>query len=137
KIMDETGKNLVFTPGMENKRLTSYIKQMPFDAAVDKLALANNMLIEKTKDGFYVFEDNSPLNDPNGIQQSVTRKSSLNFKILDLEDKLLEVDFINIPIATIINDIGAELNIDIFTASPLQNAGNVTFKTKSITFDTL
>src|SRR5690606_7585970 len=39
RIMDETGKNLVFTPGMENKQLTFYGKQMPFDGAIDKLAL--------------------------------------------------------------------------------------------------
>lgn len=136
RIMDETGKNLVFTPGMENKLITYYIKETSFDAAIEKMALANNMFVEKTKDAFYVF-DNIPLNELNGVQPSVRRKSSLNFKILDLEDKLLEVDFNNTPIANIIKDIGTELNIDIFTASPLESAGTATFKTKSITFDAL
>jgi type IV pilus assembly protein PilQ len=136
RITDETGKNLVFTPGMEQKSITYYVKEMELDAALDKMALANNMFFQKTKDGFYVFEDITSISNPNSPLSS-RGKSTINFKILDHEDKLLEVDFNNTPVQTIINEIGAELNIDIFTASPLQNAGNVTFKTKSITFDSL
>jgi type IV pilus assembly protein PilQ len=41
KIMDESGKNLVFAPGLENQLLTVYIKSMPFDAALNKMALIN------------------------------------------------------------------------------------------------
>ena len=70
RIMDESGKNLVFTPGMENKTLTFYINDTPFDAALDKLALANNLFVEKTKDNFYVFEDNTPFEDGSGIKQA-------------------------------------------------------------------
>ncbi|WP_299550671.1 general secretion pathway protein GspD [Seonamhaeicola sp.] len=137
RIMDESGKNLVFTPGMENRLVTSYIKQMPFDAALDKLALANHMYVEKTKDNFYVFEDDTPSKGANTNTGTSWRRSNLNFTVLDLESKLLEVDFNNAPISGIIQDISNELQIDIFTASPLDKAGNVTFKTKSISFDDL
>lgn len=137
RIMDETGKNLVFAPGMENKLLTAYIKSVPFDAAMDKLALANNLFVEKTKDDFYVFEDNTPSMDTQGKQLSGRKRPHLNFKVLDVDRKLLEVDFTNSPIADIIHDIGNELDIDIFTATPLDKAGTVTFKTKSISFDDL
>ncbi|GAA3614639.1 general secretion pathway protein GspD [Flavivirga amylovorans] len=133
-IMDETGKNLVFTTGMESKTITSYIKDMPFDAAMDKLALANNLFVEKTKDGFYVFEDDS--SKSNNLL-SKRRSSNLNYKILDFNTKLLEVDFVNTPITNIINDLGSELNLNIFTATPLDEAGNITFKTRSISFDDL
>ncbi|AXP80814.1 Type II secretion system protein D precursor [Mariniflexile rhizosphaerae] len=136
-IIDESGKNLVFAPGMESKLITSYIQDVPFDAAMDKLALANQMFVEKTKDHFYVFEDSTPSTDSHGKQLSGRKKSNLNFKVLDVDRKLLEVDFVNTPIADIINDIGTELDIDIFTATPLQSAGNATFKTKSIYFDDL
>lgn len=137
RIMDESGKNLVFSPGMENKTLIFYTKDTPFDAALDKLALANNLFIEKTKDNFYVFEDNTPSKDGSGIKRANRRSSNLNFKILDYNSKLLEVNFTNTPIVTIINDLGLELNLDIFTATPLDGAGNITFKTKSIAFDDL
>lgn len=146
RIMDETGKNLVFTPGLENKLLTLYVQQTPFDAAMDKMAIANNLFLEKTKDGFYVFEDNAPstvLNSSNPSGQSQAQKpvrrrnSNFHFKILDAESKLLEVDFQNTSIADIVNDIGDELKIDIFTATPLDAIGTASFRASSILFDDL
>ena len=138
-IMDESAKNLVFETGLENKALTFYIKDMPFDAAMNKLALANNLYSEKTKDNFYVFDagDVSDLQNTNQSNSRIKRGQNLNYKILDIEKKLLEINFYNSPISTIINEISAELNIDIFTATPLDKAGTVTFKAKSILFDDL
>lgn len=134
KIMDESGKNLVFTPGMENKPITAYVKDMPFETAMDQLALANDLFVEKTKEGFYVFED-IPSN-VNGTP-SKRRLSNTNFKVLDLENRLLEVDFNNTPIAGIIQDMASELQLNIFTATPLEEAGNISFKNSSIAFDDL
>ncbi len=145
RIMDETGKNLVFSPGLENKMLTTYLKDMPFDAAMDNLAFANNLFVEKTKDNFYVFEDNLQIvaTNQNGSNANTSqrpnrsRRSNFYFKVLNPEQKLLEVDFVNTPIADIINDIGNELKIDVFTATPLNEAGTASLKAKSITFDQL
>src|SRR5690606_20287777 len=136
RITDESAKNLVFTPGLENKVLTAYVKDMPFDTAMNTLALANNLYVEKTKDGFYLFEDNTI--DSVSINNSRTnRGQTLPYTILDVENKLLKVDFKNTPIKSIIYDLGFELNLNIFTASPLDNAGSVTFKAESISFDAL
>lgn len=144
KIMDSSGKNLVFTPGLENIAITAYIQQVPFDTAMENLALANNLYVEKTQEGFYVFENNA-VNSPNISTSGQTtaqrpakrRKSNFFFKVIDKENKVLEVDFVNTPIGDIINDIGNELNIDIFTATPLDNVGIASFKTKKINFDDL
>ena len=145
RIMDETGKNLVFTPGLENEMLTSYIQNMPFDIAMENLAIANGLYLEKTDDGFYLFEkDSTTIITQNGAttnqpQQRPTRrrKSNFFFKVINPETGLLEVDFVNTPIADIVNDIGNELKINVFTATPLDDAGSATFKTKVITFDNL
>lgn len=145
RIMDESGKNLVFSPGLENKLITAYIQQTPFDAAMDNLAFANDLFVEQSKDGFYVFEDASPSlssstnnsSSTSGQRPSRRRSSNFFFKVKNPEKQLLEVDFINTPIADIINDIGNELNIDIFTATPLDEAGTATFKARSIKFDEL
>lgn len=145
RIMDETGKNLVFMPGLENKSLTVYIQQTPFASAMDKLAFANNLYVEESKDGFFVFEDNSQAsastnpNSTNQPRQRPTRRRNSNFffKVTNPEIQLLEVDFVNTPIADIISEIGTALNIDVFTATPLDEAGTATFKAKSISFDEL
>jgi len=145
RIMDEAGKNLVFSPGLENKILTAYLQDTPFDVAMDKLAFANDLYMEKTKDDFYLFEDNTPImaNNQNGSNTNTSsrpsrlRRSNFYFKVLNPDQKLLEVDFANTPIADIINDIGNELKIDVFTATPPDGAGTASFKAKSVTFDDL
>lgn len=149
KITDVSGKNIVFTPGLENKLLTAYIKNTPFDDALNKLAYANNLTVSKTKDNFYMFEsldDNSNVsnsggtagsNAPRASKPTRARKANFFFNVLDAEKKLLEVDFENTPISSIVYDIGGELNIDMFISNPLENAGNATVKAKNISFDEL
>jgi len=146
RVMDVSGKNLVFSPGLENKILTAYIKNTPFEAAMDKLAFANDLYVEKTKDNFFLFENGEATNtsSTSSFQANQSpqrpkrrRKSNFYFKVLDHEKKLLDVDFSNTPIADIIHDIGNELKIDVFTAIPLDDAGIASFKAKSISFDYL
>ncbi len=135
RIMDESGKNLVFSPGLESKSITFYIKDTSFDAAMDKLALANNLYYEKTNDNFYLFDDNSNESSTSG---KIKRKTTdLQYTILDTYNKTLEVDFKDVQIADIIEQLAQALNLNIFTASPLEEAGTITFKTKSISFDEL
>ncbi|SFJ00601.1 type II secretion system protein GspD [Olleya namhaensis] len=145
-IMDESGKNLVFSPGLENKTLTAYIQQTAFESAMDKLAFANNLFVDQSKDGFFIFEENTELTSPNPNPQNTNqqsqrpkrrRQSNFFFKVINQEQKLLDVDFKNTAIEDIINDIANELQIDFFTATPLDEAGFASFKAKNINFDQL
>lgn len=143
RIMDESGKNLVFAPGLENTFLTAYIQNTPFDVAMDKLAFANNLYVEKTKDNFYLFEGMEVVQSPNNTKSPTVspirhRNADFSFIVLDPTTKLLKVDIVNTPISDVVNDIGEELDINIFTAMPLQNAGTIArFKSEAITFDKL
>lgn len=147
KIMDVSGKNLVFAPGLENQPLTAYIKSVPFDAAINKLAYANNLSVTKSRDNFYIFDklDGNFVVEGTGNQNGELRqnkpqrprKSNFFFTVIDPDKKLLNVDFENTPISSIVYDIGHELDIDMFISSPLENAGNGTVKAKNITFDEL
>ncbi|MCK8479020.1 type II secretion system protein GspD [Psychroserpens algicola] len=133
-IMDTSAKNLMFTPGMENLKITSYIKSTDFDSAMDKLALANNLTLTKTKDNFYAFDVQ---NSNNKESLRARLKPNLSFKVLEKNSRLLEVNFVDTPIAEIIRTVGDSLDLDIFLASPLEQAGKVTLKTKTISFDNL
>ncbi|WP_299223885.1 general secretion pathway protein GspD [uncultured Psychroserpens sp.] len=137
-IMDASAKNLMYAPGMENQKITSYIKTTNFDSAMDKMALANNMTLTKTKDNFYVFDEqfNSDKTTKNTRLRSRLNPNVL-FKVLNKERQLLEVDFEKAPVADIVKSIGDSLDINFFLASPIEQAGTVTLKTKSITFDEL
>lgn len=143
-ITDKTGRNLVFAPGLENNKLTSYIQQMPFNTALDKIAFANNLSVTKTRDNYYLFE--SAVNfasNTNGTAKSNqqtpqrNRRSNFYFKVLDTVTKTLDVDFENIQISDIVYDIGQQLKLDMFTATPLDAAGAATVKAKNISLDLL
>lgn len=146
KVMDVSGNNLFFPAELENYPLTTYMVQVPFETAMKKLAFENNLYVEKNREGFYVFgpsgadanaQTGSP-NSTNTAQMPVKRRlGNFYFKVLDKDTKLLDVDFTDTPIASIVYDIGNELGIDMFIASPLEEAGRTTFKATGITFDRL
>jgi type IV pilus assembly protein PilQ len=147
KIMDESGKNIVFAPGIEKQLLTAYIKNTPFEVAMNKLAYANNLSVTKSRDNFFVFDQLEGNYSPESIDKNGTtvrqnkpqraRKSNFFFNVIDADKKILDVDFENTPIASIVYDIGHELDLDMFISSPLESAGNATVKAKNISFDAL
>ncbi len=145
KISDQSGKGIFFTPDLSNKTLSSFIKELPFETAMEKIAFSNNLIMIKAQDGTYEFENGAqvtnsanPSGAPNGSSRPQRpRRSNFFFQVIDLESKRLEVDFANTPINDIINDIGNELQLDIFTATPLDQAGTATVKAKDISFDQL
>lgn len=138
EIMDVSAKNLMYAPGMESVTLTSYFNPTDFESAMDNLALANNLRLTKTKDNFYVFDSAvTPNNGGESINLSRRINAELNFEIIDSTKQLLSVNFKNVPVKTIVKHVGEALGINIFMATPLDNAGTTTLKTKKITFDAL
>ena len=136
KITSRTGKNLVYSVGLEGRRLSGFIKEKTFDKAIDILAKTNNLRVNRTADGFYVFES---LDATFGRNERPIRPRTANFyfKIKDTVNQLLEVDFIDTPIEAIINDIGFDLKINMATSKPLKNMGKTSVKSDSISFDVL
>jgi len=142
KITNLTGKNLVFSPEIENQKISSYIKDKTFESALDKIAFANNLSVTKTTDNYYLFESASAANqkgiaDTRRQKPARYRNSNFYFKIQDTIKQLIEVDFENVSIASIIKDIGHDLNINMFTSSPLSGAGKATVKATLIPYDVL
>lgn len=142
KIMDISGKNLLYSPEIESNPLSIYIKEVPFDLAMEKLAESNNLLFSKSRDGFYVFDTAyiaSKGDNPSAGNSRHIRRGKTNFfyQITDTLARKVTVDLQNTPIADVIYTIGDDLKLDIFTASPLDNAGVATVKAENISFDLL
>lgn len=141
KIMDETGKNLLFSPDLANAPLSLYLKEVPLEVGLQKLAESNNLLLKVTTDGFYLFES-AYLPETGGNANANTRPrrrnaSSFYYKVLDTVNKKVKIDLQNTPIVDVIYTLGEDLKLDIFTASSLENAGTATVKAKEIDFDLL
>ena len=141
-ITDKSGRNLVFAPGLGNQLLTSYIQNMPFETAIENIAFGNNLIATKTRDNYYLFESStsSTQNTPQGVTQKRpyrNRRSNFYFKINDTLNKTLDVDFENTSISSIVYDISQQLNLNTFTAAPIDAAGVTTVKADNISVDLL
>jgi type IV pilus assembly protein PilQ len=139
KIIDVSGQNLLYNTGMESIPLTFYIRDVPFDLAMEKLAATNNLVYSKSRDGFHLFDrpiQNNQQN-PDNRRSNSNLTNNFNYTVIDTLNRLLTVDFNNIPIATIIEELSFDLDLDIYTATPLAEAGNISFKAKQIYFDEL
>ncbi len=138
KITEVSGKNLLFTPQLNTKNLNLFISSVPFDIAMKKLAEANNLDFNKTRDGFYEF-DAFPQqgNEGNGASGYRPRRANFSYTVVDTLTKVVSVDLRDTPVANVIYTLAEDLHLDIFTASPLEKAGKVTVKAESISFDEL
>nr|WP_298927859.1 general secretion pathway protein GspD [uncultured Allomuricauda sp.] len=140
KIIDVSGQNLLYNSGMENIPLNLYIKDVPIDVAMEKLAETNNLKYSKSRDGFYLFDQiNQNVSNP-GAPNSGNRgigNNNFHYQVLDTINRVLNVDFNNVPIADIIREISLDLDLDVYVATPLTEAGNVSFKAKQIYYDEL
>ncbi len=137
KITDVSGKNIVFAPGMENIPLSIYITNVPFEAAMENLALSNNLKISRSRDGFYIFNSLAALDNAAGVVTAISIADNFYYRVLDSVNKIIEVDFKNVPASDIIYSIGEDLNLNIFTANSLKDLSTVTVKAESIHFETL
>ncbi len=138
KIIDISGQNLLYNSGMENIPLTLYIKDVPIDLAMEKLAETNNLKYSKSRDGFYLFDQvEKSGSSPGNASNRAIGNNNFHYKVLDTLNRILDVDFNNVPIADIVREISLDLDLDVYMATPLAEAGNVSFKAKQIYYDEL
>jgi type IV pilus assembly protein PilQ len=137
KITNKTGQNIIYTPNLGSKQLSVFIKEMPLKNALEKLALVHNLSVVKTTDGFYQVTDNVIQTNGKSQRAFKSKNSNFYFSIKDSLQKIIDVDFVDIASSTIINEIGLDLKINMFTSSPLTKMDKVSYKAKNIHFDTL
>lgn len=137
KIMDASGKNVLFATGMESKNLNIYLSNVPFDIAMEKLASTNQMEFSKSKDGFYLFDSYMNIAESGSNSRPRLIYNDLGYQVLDTLRRRLDVDFNSSSIATVLSALRQDLKLNIYTATPLEQAGNITFNAKDIGFDEL
>lgn len=135
KIMEASGQNLLYANNLKNKPVNIFLNNVPFDTAMEKLADLNNLTHSKSRDGFYLFGSSDP--ESNSTRTGRASSNGMYYEVLDTINKILNVDFDDSPIADIVESLGHDLHLDVYTASPLEQAGNVTFNAKNIYFDDL
>ena len=135
KVMEVSGKNLLFSNELKTRSLNAFMNKVPFDKAMEKLANINGLIYSKSRDGFYLFS--APENKANPTKRLGGHYPGMSYKVLDTINKILNVDFNESSISTIIEALSHDLQLDVYTATPLEQAGTVTFNAKNIYYDDL
>ena len=135
RIMEVSGKNLLYANDLKGRTMNGYLNQVPFDKAMEKLADINGLVHSKSRDGFYLFSAMEA--EPGKGRRLGGLHRGMDYEVLDTINKILNVNFNKTSIAQIIDALGYDLKLDVYTATPLEEAGAVTFNAKSIYFDDL
>lgn len=133
-LTQKTGMNVVFAPGLENKRVSIFLQNVSYDQAMDKMAFANDLKVSRTTDNFYLIEalaTKGAEKDERFIDFSNT--PGANRFLVDSSLISLEVD--NQPLDLVVRNLSLDLGIDYFLYSQL--AGNVTLKVDRVTLNEL
>lgn len=141
EINNKTGKNLVCAKGIEYITVNSYIKEMPFDNAVDKFGFSNNFIITKTEDDFYLIEnkisdqitDNKHKSSRNKKNNDKTYSTDASIEATDINN--ISVSGTDVPIKDLILEVSDKLKINFFFISDIQ--GTSTLNVQKINFDNL
>jgi type IV pilus assembly protein PilQ len=147
EITKQSGKNIIFSPELNNKTVSGFMLNASFNGALEKLAFANDMKVSKTPDDFYVFEKKQALaqnnpNDPNNNNQNPFGSLTPNTNPppvanknpnINVVDGLINVDVSNAPIADIVSAVSKELGKNYFLFSDLK--GNTTLKVVDAPYD--
>jgi type IV pilus assembly protein PilQ len=142
KIIDLTGHNLLYGEGMENMPLTLYLKSVPFEVAMGKLAETNGLVHSKSRDGLHLFKRwegsvNGPVPDTKRSMPFYTNSGIMDYQVVDTLGRIINVDLDNIPVSNLVQVLAIDLDLDYYMATPLSEAGSVSIKAKEIYFDDL
>jgi type IV pilus assembly protein PilQ len=132
-----TNKNVIFMGSdLQGKLLNGFIKDLPVENALDKVAFINGLKFSKTRDGVFVFEGTQPQPQFGGGQNqnlaNTNRKSQGNIVVAD---SLISLDVELYPIQDIIHEVTPQLGKNYVLFSEV--SGNITAKVKSINYDEL
>lgn len=153
KISQLSQKNVVVPVALLGKKVTAFIAAAPFETALEKLAFANELKLNKTNDNVYIFQ---PLGEGeelyiNGENTTAVKRSSKplsaqggssggqsgGFNIGSSKDakgnKSINVDALNTPIIDLIKSASIEAGVNYFIYSDIKGA--VTTHLKNITYD--
>ena len=145
KITLQTGKNVILAPDVpEGKIMHGFIHQMPFEQALDKLALTNNLVLTKTEDGFFILgdretEDGSGGTKKSGSSSSKNKKSSSksdDFSVTVSEkngEKIISFSATDMAIADAIKEVSAETGNNYFLFA--EPKGKTTTVVNGVTYD--
>lgn len=118
EIVRKSGKQL--TPkGLREKKVTVYIKNLPFEDALEQLAYANDLkIINNRKDVYLIEGQELKTVNGKGNDNSTRRRKSFQLKVNDANDISIVAD--KVPISDIILEVADKLKLNYFVYSEMK-----------------
>jgi len=69
EIAQETNCNIILSPGLSGKTISVFIQSSPLESALNKLAFANGMELQKTDDNYFVLEAQKVPDEQTNVKQ--------------------------------------------------------------------
>jgi len=148
KISQLSQKNVVVPVALMGKKVSGFIAAAPFEVALEKLAYANELKMNKTNDGVFIFQALGEGEElyVNGDQATAVKRSNKtaggqgtsNFNLSGRKDnqgnRTVSVDALNTPILDLIKSASNEVGANYFIYSDIK--GTVSTKLSGIGYDT-
>lgn len=142
EITRKSKKNVILSSGIGGQLVSAFIQDMPFDNVMEKFAYANNLEVEKTKDGFYLISPKQQVNTNiknnqtvNQINSSSKSGNRTEYFLEAINADSIKISAINTPIMDIISDITEVLKINYFLVSGIEGTASLNISCAS--FDEL
>lgn len=135
QLINKTGINVLFAKEIKNQPIGLFIQDAFPGDVFKQLALLNDMSLTKSREGFYLFYKKTP--NQGGFNRNYAGSGATNYTVLDSINKVLAVDFVDVPIEDIIYQLSQDLNLSVYFSSNPEQLGTTTIKSESILFDDL
>lgn len=114
KVTDLTGKNIVVPQDLSSSIVSGYIKEAPFETALDKFLLSNRMVVTKTPDDFYVVERAQQVAANGYLREQPGQKAPANrsFSFLFQPNKCFSLRCTKMPIADLVRIVSDTLGLN-------------------------
>jgi len=130
EITSISGINVIFTPGLQGRKVSAFIDKTPFEPALEKFALANDMEV-LNDNGFFIL---SPKETEVPAKQSKKKGGARNntsesFFDYDVSHKSnISINATNVSIKEIITTISNEAGVEYFIYSKLEDTRTIQVK---------
>lgn len=134
-ITEISSKNVILSPKVKGKKVSVFIKNRPFEEALDKMALSNGLKITKTSDLFYFVElgyeqEVAKTNTRNTNNRRNTTNSKNSNKtddnlLVTIVDSLVTIEASNIEIQKIIEEVSGQFKENYFLYDTPKGTANL------------
>ncbi len=136
QISKVSGKNVLVSPEVEEKTVSAYINKMPFESVLKNIGLSNQLLVEKTDDGFFLIkaaEKNDVSNNTKGGRKNRS-KGTNDFELKVQGFNRFDISATDANINELIQNVSSELKINYFLLSKVE--GTISIYANGINYET-